>query len=165
MKPEILIAIIAASSALGGVVISQAISLIQTALNRRHEKHKLLRQKYEEMMFHFQDSLLYYTNLGACKTLDQVLQQTHSIPAQRAMGLALLYFPNLVPFLDIYIRNYLAYYTLIVSLYDPNIPATAGAQARVHAKKELENIEAKLFQSKNAMLDAITENAKKYTKA
>ena len=57
MKHEILIAIIAASSVLSGVIISQAMSLIQTFLNRKHQKQKLLRQKYEEMMFHFSDSL------------------------------------------------------------------------------------------------------------
>jgi hypothetical protein len=165
MNQQILIAIIAASAALFGVIISQAISILLSSLDKKHKKNILLRQKYEEMMFHFQDSLTYYNQVGACKTLDQLLQQTHCISANRAIGLALLYFQNLVPLFDIYIRNYLAYYNLIVSVYDQNIPATAGAQARVHAKKELENIEAKLFQSKNAMLDAINENVKKYIKA
>jgi hypothetical protein len=53
MKQEILIPIIVASSALGGVIISQAFSLFRSFLDKRHEKQKMLRQKYEEMMFHF----------------------------------------------------------------------------------------------------------------
>lgn len=165
MNQQILIAIITASAVLSGIIISQAISILLSFLDKRHKMHILLRQKYEQMTFRFQDSLLYYTNLVTCKTRDQLLQQTHSIPAMRAAGLALLYFPKLVPFLDTYIRNCVAYYSLLVTVYDPNIPANAGAQARVHAKDEVEKIETLLFQSKNAVLAAINENAKKYIKA
>lgn len=169
MKPEILTAIvaaiIAASAALGGVIISQAISILLSFLDKRHKKHILLRQKYEEMMFHFQDSLAYYNQVGACKTLDQLLQQNQCIPANRAMGLALLYFPSLVPFLDTYLRNQIAYYDIVVSSYNENIPFSAGAQSRVHNKIQSEEIEQKLFQSKNEIINELKANVKKYTKA
>jgi hypothetical protein len=165
MNQQILIAIIAASAALFGVIISQGISTLLSFLDKKHKKYILLRQKYEEMMFHFQDSLLYFNELATCKNRDQLLQNTASIPANRAMGLALLYFPALAPLLGTYIRYYVEYYELLVTTYDPNIPANAGAQARVHAKEELQNIESRLFKAKKELLNAINENAKKYTKA
>lgn len=165
MQQEILIAIIAASSALAGVIISQGISMLLSFLDKRHKKHILLRQKYEEMMYHFQDSLIYYNQVATCRTLDQLLQLTHSIPANRAMGLALLYFPNFVSMFDTYLRNQISYYDLVVSSYNPSIPANAGAQARVHNKSQLETIENNLSQSKDKIIDELKANVKKYTKA
>lgn len=165
MKIEILTAIIAAAAALSGVIISQAISLLLSFLDKRYKKHILLRQKYEEMMNHIQDSLLYYNQVGASKTLDQLLQQTHSIPANRAMGIALLYFPNIAPILDTYLRNLVQYYNVVVSSFNPNIPANAAAQAMVHNKEQTEEIERKLFESKNQIIDELKANVKKYTKA
>ena len=165
MKPEILTAIIAASAVLCGVIISQAISLLLSFLDKRHKKHILLRQKYEEMMFHFQDSLTYYNQVGACRTLDQLLQQNHCIPSNRAMGLALLYFQNLAPLFDIYLRNQISYYNLVISSYKQDIPASAGAQARVHNKPQLEEVERNLFQSKDKIINELKANVKKYTKA
>jgi len=169
MKPEILTAfiaaIIAASAALGGVIISQAISILLSFLDKRHKKHILLRQKYEEMMFHFQDSLAYYSQVGACKTLDQLLHQNHCIPANRAMGLALLYFHNLAPLFDTYLRNQISFYNLLISSYKQDIPASAGAQAMVHNKSQSEEVERNLFQSKDAIINELKANVKEYTKA
>jgi hypothetical protein len=72
MKQEILIAIVAASSALCGVIISQTISLLQSFLNKKHEKQKLLRQKYEEMMFHFSSSLQWIQQVNMCRTQQEI---------------------------------------------------------------------------------------------
>ena len=165
MDTQIKTALIVAGSTTFGVLISQAISILLSFLDKRHKKHILLRQKYEEMMFHFQDSLEYYNQVGACRTLDQLEKKTHRISANRAMGLALLYFQNLAPLFDIYLRNQIAYYHLILESFNPNIPATAGAQARVHNKTALKKIEQNLFQSKDNLIDAIKMNTKKYTKA
>ena len=162
---EIIVAIIAASSALCGVILSQAISITLSFFDKRHKKQIMLREKYEEMMFHVQDSLLYYNQVGASKTLDQLLQHTHSIPANRAMGLALLYFPNLVPILDTYLRNLVQYYDVVVSSYRPNIPASAGSQAMVHNKEQTEEITRNLFMSKNKLIEELRKNIKSYTKA
>ncbi|MCK4248674.1 MAG: hypothetical protein KAX15_02735 [Candidatus Omnitrophica bacterium] len=164
MKENVTIAMISTAAALAGVLISQAISLLLSFFDKRHQKQKLLRQKYEEMMFHFQDSLSYPNQVASCRTLDQLLLQTHSVPAQRAMGLALLYFPTLAPFLRVYIQTCIAYYLLITSVYDPEIPASAGAQARVHSS-EFILVENNLFKAKDDTLKAIDSNAKKYTKA
>lgn len=165
MKPELLTAIIAATAALSGVIISQAISIFLSFLDKRHRRAVLLREKYEEMMFQFQDSLTYYSQVGTCKDLDSLLQNSHSVSAQRTLGLALLYFPKLAPALEDYCRAQVSYYSVIVSLYKPDIPATAAAQARVHNKQAVEDVERKLFSSKDKVLDELKMGIKQCTKA
>lgn len=162
---QIPIAIISASAALLGVIVSQAISILLSFLDKNHKKQILLRQKYEEMMFHFQDSLSQRTTLESATTLDQVIAAAHSVPLMRAHGLCLLYFPNLVQFVDIYTRTYISYYDLVVTVYNQNTPGKAGDQVRVRARKEYEELNQHLFQSKNEAMDAIIKNVKKYIKA
>jgi len=165
INQQIITSVIAATAALSGVLIAQAISILLSFLDKRHKKHILLRQKYEEMMFHFQDSLLYCSQVGTCTSLDQLLQQNHSVPAQRAAGLALLYFPTLAPIFDTYQKNLMSYYSLVISNFRQDVPATAGAQVRVHAKDDLEEIEKALFQSKDKIIAELKSKVKNYTKA
>ena len=133
MDIKIAIAIITACTTFSGVIISQVISLLLSFLDKRHKKTYSLRQKYEEMMFHFQDSLAYFPEVGNCKTREQLFSKSHSISAQRAMGLALLYFPKMAPLIETYIINQVAYYNLVISSFNPDIPANAGGQAQVHS--------------------------------
>lgn len=165
INQQISIAIISASAALSGVIVSQAISLLLSFLDRNHKKQILLRQKYEEMMFHFQDSLFHRTTLEDAATLDQVLSAAASVPLMRALGLCLLYHPNLVKSVESYCNVSMALYDLIVTVYNPNIPGKAGDQVRVRAKKEYEYLNQKLFQAKDEVMDAINKNIKKYVKA
>ena len=91
--------------------------------------------------------------------------KSHSIPAQRAMGLALLYFKGIVPLLENYIKNQVAYYNLVISSFNPDIPANAGGQVRVHSLDKINKITQDLFQSKNEIIAALKANVRKYTKA
>jgi hypothetical protein len=165
MKLEILIAIIAASSALCGVVISQAIALFQTFLNRKHEKQKLLRQKYEEMMFHFSASLEWLQRLNGSTTQSEVFSLAQSIDSCKARSLCLLYFPHLVEAANKYILAQQAYYTSIVTSFRKDIPVTAGGQALVHNKERHEQATNALFEKKNSFENLIVSTAKTYTKA
>ena len=165
MDTKILIAIITACAALSGVILSQAITLFISLLDKRHKKHILLRQKYEEMMFHFQDSLAYFPEVGNCKTREQLFSKSHSIPAQKAMGIALLYFPQIAPLIETYILNQIAYYNIIISSFNPDIPANAGGQAQVNCPDKIKKVTQDLFKSKNKIIESLQVNVKKYTKA
>lgn len=156
-------AVIAASAALAGVVISQTISILLSILEKRHKKHILLRQKYEEMMFQFQDSLRYVQDVHNCRTRDQLFQLSSSPQSGKAYGLALLYFPNLVEPLKKYSVAQVSFYTSVVTIFDKNIPANAGGQATVSAGHN--RVIDALFKEKNLVMDALILNAKKYTKA
>ena len=165
MKQEILIAIIVASSTLCGVIISQAIALFQTFLNRRHEKQKLLREKYEQMMFHFSASLEWIQRLNGSTNRSEMFALSQSTDARKALSLCLLYFPSLVESANSYILAQQAYYASIVTSFKEEIPFGAGGQALAHDKQRHEAITSALFDRKNSFENLIVSTAERYTKA
>jgi len=56
MNEESSIAIISAASALSGVLLTSIVALIISWQSRKHEKQKVLAEKYEAVMMHFTDS-------------------------------------------------------------------------------------------------------------
>lgn len=116
MKQEILIAIVAASSALCWVIISQTISLLQSFLNKKHEKQKLLRQKYEEMMFHFSSSLQWIQQVNMCRTQQEIFALAQCPDTRKALSLCLLYFPDLAGPANDYLLAQLSYYEFVIKI-------------------------------------------------
>jgi len=165
MKQENLIAIIAASSALGGVIIAQTFSLLQSFLDKRHEKKKLLRQKYEEMMFHFSASLEWIQRLNSSITQEDVFALSQSSDARNSLSICLLYFPDLVDAANNYILSQQTYYESIVTSFKQELGFTAGGQALVHNKEKHEAATSNLFNKKNAFENLIVSTSKKYIKA
>ena len=165
MKQEILIPIIVASSALGGVIISQAFSLFRSFLDKRHEKQKMLRQKYEEMMFHFSASLEWIQYLNGSTTQSEVFALSQSTDARKALSMCLLYFPDLVDIANNYILAQQSYYKSIVTSFKQELGFTAGGQALVRNKEKHEAATNNLFSKKNAFENLIVSNTKKYIKA
>ena len=163
MKDNILIATIAATSALSGVLISQAISILLSFFDRRHQKRILLRKKYEEMIFHFVDSLEGTTLLNLSPTLQQLHSQAVQLPCIKALSLCLLYFPDLVDDMNNYILSQRAYYNFVVDSFNEKNPFTAGGQAWTHpeAKILFNNIK----ETKSIMDNLMIDKVKKYIKA
>ena len=167
MDTQIKTSLIVAFSTIIGVLISQGISSLNSFLNKRYQKRLLLRQKYEEMMFYFQDSLSFPNKVGACKTLkelDELDQENQLLPANRAAGLALLYFDHLVPFFNNYIKCLLAYYNIILDSFNQNENGSTGAQAILFNKHKFEKVKNNLFRAKKDLLKEIQASASKYTK-
>lgn len=163
MKPEYIIAIIAASSALTGVIISQAISIALSFFEKRHKKQILLRQKYEEMMNHFSESLTWIRDLHCCKTRDELFSQSQSIQARKALGLCLLYFPDLAETMNNYVFAQQEYYGFVVSTFNESLDVNAGGQTLVHQQgKELAD---NLTKKKIILENTIVNKVKKYIKA
>lgn len=163
MSIEITTAIIAGVSALAGVIISQAISITLSFLDKRHQKQILLRQKYEQLMFEFQDSLSYFLAVQGCKSIEEIQEHAYSHSAGRAVSLAHLYFPSLAPVMADYQMSLISYYGSVVSVFNPHVPATAGAQLQM-ADKDMEVIKS-FHESKTKTLDILISNAGNYTKA
>jgi hypothetical protein len=163
MQIELTTAIIAGVAALAGVIISQAISITLSFLDKRHQKHILLRQKYEQLMFLFQDSLMYIPAVQNCRTVAEIQQNAYSIPAGRALGLSHLYFPSLVDPLTGYQQSLISFYGSVASVFDPNIPASAGAQLLI-SDESMSALKA-VNKQKNKTLSTLIKNASNYTKA
>jgi hypothetical protein len=165
MQKEILVAIIAASSALAGVIISATIALLLSIFDKKHKKQVLLREKYEEMMFHFSASLVWIQSLNGSTTQKEVLALSQSTDARKALSLCLLYFPTLSDAANNYIFSQQEYYASVVTSYRAEIPFTAGAQALVHNKDNHQVATDNLFNRKNIFENLIVTSAPRYTNA
>lgn len=165
MSQEIKIAIIAASSAILGAIISQATTLLISCIERKRQKNILLRQKYEEMMFHFSASLEWIRYLNGCTTQSEVFALAQSTDARKALSLCLLYFPILARPANDYILAQQVYYASIITSFKEDGSFTAGGQAILKNKVSHETAQKALFEKKENFENLIISNANEYTKA
>lgn len=160
--PHLLIAAIAASSALAGVLISQAISLFQAWLNRKSEQQKLLRQKYERMMDHFFATTEWLYQASTCTHSPSLFRLPPSKDARLILMMTYLYFPTLEEAADAYFQALKAYHALLISSFRDEVPAEARAQARAYNEEEYKAVKAALFEKQNEFQNLAREAAKKY---
>nr|WP_321465139.1 hypothetical protein [uncultured Desulfobulbus sp.] len=161
MKTDLESAIIAATAALLGVVISQIFSFLHKASERRHEQRILLRQKFEEMTFHFLKSLHWPIELAKRTTLLHAEELAASQDAQAAIVLCQLYFPEIVEALERYILVQQAYYDAVVESF-------AGADltsARTAFSASSDSLNAEMFAAKNEVMKCIKKFAARYADA
>jgi len=164
MIDPVKIALISAGSALGGVIISQFFSLLVSFLDKKHKKQQLLRQKYEEMLFHFSASLQWIVKVNSSSTQEDVMALSQSVDARKALSLCLLYFPELKDAANNYVKAQSQYYRSIATHYDRSNQFPAGAQAAV---KDMQHqvVEKGLTDSKIFFENLIISTSYKYTKA
>ena len=89
------IALISSSSAIAGAVISQAISLLQGSLDKKHQRRILLRERYEQLADHISESTAWPSTLLACKSIEELTVVPHPTHARKALTLSSIYFPAL----------------------------------------------------------------------
>jgi len=154
---------IGAAAALAGVLLSQIISIALSVFDKKHAKKVLLRQKYEELMNEFQNSISYIQDVHTCKTLDQLFQLSHSPHTGKAYGLALLYFPDIEEPLGQYGVSQVSFYNSVITIFNADIQVNAGGQAMMD--KWHKQVMQSLFDKMNLVMDALVSNAQKYTKA
>jgi hypothetical protein len=164
MQKEILVAIIAASSALAGVIISATIAMLLSFFDKKHKKQVLIREKYEEMMFHFSASLVWIQSLNGSTTQKEVFALSQSTDARKALSLCLLYFPALSSAANNYILAQQRYYASVVTSFREELAYTAGAQAMVK-DKNYQAATDNLVNQKNILENLIVSSAPEYTRA
>ena len=165
MTDKIWIAIISASSALIGVIVSQIFSLLQKNLDRKHEKNKLLCQKYEEMMLYFSDSFVWIQELNRSTTQAEVFSLAQSTSARKSLSLCQLYFHNLVIPANDYILAQQTYFESVIIVFDEKENLTAGGQAFAKNKAKVKIATDNLFKKKNVFETLIFKSSKNYLKA
>lgn len=162
MEIDMQAAIIAATSALSGVVISQAITLTLDWRDKRYKRKIHLRDKYEEMMLEVADSLTYPSDVCLCRTADELHRMMPPASLSKATILANIYFRELAPELDCYSGSVIDFYSHVVELYDAGNPHNVGGQLVQHGK---DNPMLGLLDAKNSVLNALKDYAPQYTKA
>jgi hypothetical protein len=149
MDKEILTGVIAACAALAGVIVSQSFSLLLSHVERTYQKRVLLRTKYEELVSHLNDSLVWANSMIEAKTFDELGVQP--ISARRIYALVLLYFPLLRPQAEAYLQASLDFQSAVSDAFRP-VGASAGADAIKHNPEAL-SVAGTQFQAARQALD------------
>ncbi len=157
-------AIIAAASALSGVALSQAITLFREALNRKHQRRILLREKYEEMGLSFLISLKHYTELQEIKDPKQLFRYAQNFEANKCYLLCDLYFSvirdNALSYVLAYVEVYKTFALASSALDGEKCLAEIAANTEAYRQNKLSYEKAKI-----ALEKAISINAVNYTKS
>lgn len=161
MSPENINAVIAASAALAGVVISLLGNWLLSYLNRGHQRKVLLRSKYEELAFLVVDSVGDYQKILVAESNHQLLRDSQPVSAQKAEALAQLYFPELKETADGYLSAIVAFRNACAraAAEKPN----AGWTEALASSPKVEEAQLRLEKAKSALEAQLQAYAKTYT--
>jgi hypothetical protein len=163
MSQEIIIATIAAASAIAGSVISQILTVVLSCFDKKHQRKVLLREKYEEMALLYSESLQWFQNVGASSSYEELLQLSFPFHTKKMQVLCSIYFPKLVGPSAQYANACNSYFQSLTNGFNPslNISAIIQAQPR-EAHRELMK---KITLDRQAFDNALMLYAKEYAKA
>jgi hypothetical protein len=146
------------------VALSQAISLAQSYLARKHQKQVLLRSKYEELANHVTDGQLWLVELLESESFSKASLNT-PIHARKAATLAAIYFPLLLEDVHNYLNASAMLQSVILENHQFVSGVNAGAQAVQKNRKAVENASDKFQQARQALDEKIIKHASEYATA
>lgn len=154
-------AIIAASAALAGVLISLLGNWLLSCIKQGHEHKALLRSKYEELAFLVVDSVGDYQKILVAESNYQLLRDSQPISAQKVSALAQLYFPELVATTDDYLVALVSFQNACARTAAAN-KSIAQVEA-ISSSPKVEQAQLVLEKVKNILDSQIQTYAKTYT--
>lgn len=165
MEREVLIGVISAASALGGVVVSQAFSLLQSFFERRHQRRVMLRSKYEELSRTLNEAIEWISVSSSAKSFPELHGRSVPIPARWVYSLCLLYFPELKEEAAQLVSASVDFQHVLIDHYTETESGTAGGQAARKALKQLQAAQRSIVAARSALDDAIQKYAGTYAAA
>ena len=160
---NILIPLLTGIFALAGVALASFSSWFLSHLQARKERHRLSREKLEELSLHIVESLSWLEGATGARTFAELSSFSLCPSAQKATTLAWLYFPELRKPTSDYSNDIVHMHKFLVSVFEPLRDSSAGADAARNPHFE-HNVE-ELRKSRQLVLDKILEIAPEYTKA
>lgn len=114
MDDKLVLALVAALSAVGGVLITQMFTIIKELLVSRRERINFIRGKYELLTEQVGDSFLHRVKISNHTSYDFFSDYLNR-PLERIYSTAILYFPELVDSSKEYLSAY-HYYLMLAAL-------------------------------------------------
>ncbi len=162
IAPENINAVISASAALSGVVISLLGNWLLSWLKEGHERKILLRSKYEELSFLLVDSIGDYQQILTAHSNRELLN-TQPVSAQKMFALAQLYFPELLAATDVYLSALVAFRNSCAAA-SADQPQKSWPEALVSSPDVVQAQKA-LYKSKEDIQSLLLAYSKQYTLA
>ena len=161
---KITIAVISASSAILGAVIAQLVSILRDILDKRHQRHKLLREKYEELARYITDSQNWFMEQIGAMSLRE-LKGKPPVAARNAMVLAHIYFPALRESCQDYVNACANFQVTLINSHDFTEGKDAGTQAVHRDRDTFERAANQLHLARQRVDEEVIKYATRYTKA
>ena len=160
----ITIALIAASSAILGALITQIVSIVRDAVNQSRKRHALRREKYEELALLVATSHQWLVDLLKSRSIPE-LGSLRPIDARHAMTLSHLYFPELREACQDYINRCVEYQLMLIDLNEGRNDHDAGTQAAHCDQARYLRTSEELHVARDSLDKVIIKHAAKYTRA
>lgn len=164
MDEKLVVALVAAASAVGGVLVTQAFALIREYLISKREKNALLREKYELLADLVGESFLHRVKVSN-HTGDEFFADFLNVPLERVFSLSILYFPELVEPSRRYRCAYRDFYLMLAENYIPDTGLSASMQNSSAENGDPDAVVDNLNETQKTLYECIQENASKYAKA
>jgi len=161
---KMMIAVISAGSAIAGAVISQLVSIFRDILDKKHKRHILLREKYEELANLITNSQEWFTAQLGAMSLSELKSQP-PLQARKAMVIAHIYFPLLQEACQIYVNACARFQLTLIDNHEFVEGKDAGTQAAHKNSTALEKSATYLHSCRQELDELIILHANKYTKA
>jgi hypothetical protein len=151
--------------ALAGTALGLVGSLVTGWLERKNQRHRLLRERYEELTACIAAIGPWLHRLGSCRSLDEVKQVHPPLELRRMVILSLIYFPELKQAVALYNNACIQHFHRAVDACGHRWDGIASVGAII-AKMMNEKGEKDTMQELRHILDLeIETHAEKYTKA
>jgi hypothetical protein len=147
-----------------GVVIGQVFGLVSGYIERIHQSAVRKKERLEKMTELVSASLVWFMRLSNCRTMNE-LQASPPPPEVRLIAMyARLSFPALVGPSTDYANQCHRHYCFAADCFNPQIPASVGAQMVLaqKANPELAKNNDLVLEIRNRLDNAIADEAKKY---
>lgn len=152
--------------AIAGTALGLLGSLAAGWLERKNQRHKLLRERYEEFAQCIAATLPWFARLGVCRNLEEVRSCQPPPESRRMILLALVYFPEFKGATGDYHNGLIEHYGFAVdSCGDPL--AGLGTVGAIMAKRTADGLlKPADYTKRRQILDNLIEkHADKYTKS
>jgi len=163
-ETKVMIAVISAGSAIAGAIFSQVVSIVRDVLDKKHKRHILLREKYEELAHLITNSEEWFNNIMSAKSLLE-LRVIMPIESRTAMVLSHIYFPLLQESCQNYANACANFKLMLIDNHEFKEGVDVGTQAAHKNPAAFEKHAEHLHKCRDIIDKEIIKYAHMYTKA
>ena len=159
-----LIALIAAGSAIAGTIVTQIVSVLLSYLDRKHQKKVLLREKYEELALLINESGEWLSNKMTAVTISELTLDGPE-KARKATVLAHIYFPKLRDACECYVNTNVEFVNYLCDYYQDGSGLSMSVLAVKADEHGYQTTVNNVLNSRTTLEESIIKYASEYAKA
>ncbi|HGS4503416.1 TPA: hypothetical protein ACMDVD_004448 [Vibrio parahaemolyticus] len=165
MDDRLLLALVASSSAVGGVLITQVFTILRERLEARGANRVLVREKYEELVESINESIVHRVKVYNIVCDEEFHRSLLNTPLQRAYTLSLIYFPELVDPIKNYNSAYVDFCMMLGKSLMPGDSLSVGMRAVWEQGSAIDSVQDKIDSTQKELDECIAKYSRKYAKA